>query len=191
MLCIGLRCYMAREGSLEMFNCVPHVWSSSKSVLLHGIQWRPSVVAGFTLMELLVTLTILSILATAAVPYVEVTVTRTKELELREALRDVRNAIDSFHEDWENGKIARTNHNASEDGYPRTLQVLVEGIERSDAKGGKRRYLRRIPRDPFDAAEQKSDDTWAIRSYQDDVDATIWGGKDVYDIRSKSDRVAL
>lgn len=137
------------------------------------------------------TLTILSILATAAVPYVEVTVTRTKELELREALRDVRNAIDSFHEDWENGKIARTNHSASEDGYPRTLQVLVEGIERSDAKGGKRRYLRRIPRDPFDAAEQKSDDTWAIRSYQDDVDATIWGGKDVYDIRSKSDRVAL
>jgi general secretion pathway protein G len=142
-------------------------------------------------MELLVTLTILSILAAAAVPYVEVIVTRTKELELHGTLREVRTAIDSFHEDWVNGKIAKTNHNASEDGYPQTLQVLVEGIESADAKGGKRRYLRRIPRDPFDATEQKQEDTWAVRGYQDDVDATIWGGKDVYDIRSKSDRLAL
>ncbi len=142
-------------------------------------------------MELLVTLTILSILAAAAVPYVEVTVTRAKELELRGTLREVRTAIDRFHEDWTNGKIAKTNHNASDDGYPRTLQVLVEGIESSDAKGGKRRYLRRIPRDPFGAPEKRPEETWAIRGYQDNVDATIWGGKDVYDIRSESDGLAL
>jgi general secretion pathway protein G len=147
--------------------------------------------SGFTLMELLVTLTILSILASAALPYVEVVVTRTKELELHSTLREIRIAIDNFHEDWQNGKISKTNRNASEDGYPITLQILVEGIESSDVKGGKRRYLRRIPNDPFFAADKRPEDNWILRGYQDDIDATIWSGKDVYDIHSGSDKLAL
>lgn len=152
---------------------------------------RPAAMAGFTLIELLVTLTILSILAAAALPFVETIVTRSKELELHRELREVRTAIDNFHEDWLSGKISKTNESASEDGYPITLQVLTNGIERNDAKGGKRRYLRRIPRDPFAATDKPPEETWAIRGYQDEADATIWSGKDVYDIRSESEKVAL
>jgi general secretion pathway protein G len=153
---------------------------------------HPFSIKGFTLIELLVTLTILSILATVALPFVEVTVVRTKELELHSSLREVRIAIDNFHEDWVNGKISKTNTNVSEDGYPVTLQILVDGVERSIAKGGKSRYLRRIPRDPFtekDNIEPK--ESWAVRGYQDEITSTVWGGHDVYDIHSMSDKVAL
>lgn len=152
---------------------------------------RTLAIRGFSLVELLVTLAILSILATAALPYVEVTVIRSKELDLRGSLREVRNAIDSFHEDWLTGKISKTNSNVSEDGYPRTLQILVEGIEGSDAKGRKRRYLRRIPRDPFADQDKLPLDDWKVRGYQDDIESTIWGRGDVYDIQSLSDRKAL
>ena len=175
-----------------MFKCVPHVLSSSRIPTLGRMMpSRPAAMAGFTLIELLVTLTILSILAAAALPFVETIVTRDKELELHSVLREVRTAIDGFHEDWMNGKISKTNSSASEDGYPRKLQMLVDGVESSDAKGGKRRYLRRIPRDPFVVPDKPPEENWTLRGYQDDVDATIWGEKDVYDIHSASERVAL
>jgi general secretion pathway protein G len=149
-------------------------------------------VRGFTLIELLVALTILSILAAVSLPFVEVTVIRTKELELHSALREVRTAIDNFHDDWVNGKISKTNKNVSEDGYPKTLQILVDGVERSIAKGGKNRYLRRIPPDPFSEKENKDPkDDWVIRGYQDELSSTVWGGHDVYDIHSMSDKVAI
>src|SRR5215813_2131074 len=89
--------------------------------------WSSSL--GLTLIELLVTLVILSILAAAALPDAEVTVRREKEIELRRALRDVRTAIDAFYDDWKGGKISRTSTAASEDGYPRTLQILVDGAD--------------------------------------------------------------
>lgn len=147
---------------------------------------------GFSLIELLVTLTILSILAAVALPFAETTVVRTKELELRSTLREMRTAIDNFHEDWVTGRISKTNTNVSEDGYPRSLQVLVDGVESSDAKGGKRRYLRRILRDPFfDEAGKTAAESWIIRGYQDELDSTVWGGDDVYDVRSKSEATAL
>jgi general secretion pathway protein G len=143
-----------------------------------------------TLLELLITMAILSILAAAALPYAEMTIVRGKELELRRSLREIRTAIDGFHEDWVSGKISHLSSATSDDGYPKTLKVLVDGIEVSQAKGGKVKYLRRIPEDPFapgsDAANQ-----WVLRTYQDERDALTWEGKDVYDVRSNSGRTAI
>jgi general secretion pathway protein G len=146
---------------------------------------------GLTLVELLVTLVILSVLASAALPYAEVAVRRDKELELRRALRDLRGAIDVFHDDWTGGKISRTGTAGSEDGYPKTLQVLVDGADTGDAKGSRRRYLRRVPRDPFADPAKPPPEQWVVRGYQDAADSLVWGGRDVYDVRSASDAVAL
>lgn len=167
------------------------MWSSSSQRISRPAPFCGGGVIGYTLIELLVTLAILSILAVAAVPYAELTVQRTKELELRRVLRDVRQAIDQFHSDWSTGKISKTNADASEDGYPRTLTALVDGVESAQAKGGKRRYLRRIPRDPFVRDDTPAADHWSLRGYQDEPDTSSWNGKDVYDIRSLSDGMAL
>lgn len=147
-------------------------------------------IAGLTLIEMLVTLTIVSILAAMALPYAENAVRRGKEMELRQALRDIRGAIDRFHTDWEIGKIGKTVAGVSDDGYPKTLQVLVDGVEASGAKGGKAKYLRRIPRDPFADATRPVTEHWVLRGYQDDATALSWNGRDVYDIRTASQRAA-
>ena len=136
-------------------------WSNSKG--------RPH---GLTLVELLVTLAILSVLAAAALPYAELTVRRDKELELRRALREVRGAVDAFHDDWAAGRISHGDDLASPDGYPRKLQVLVDGADTGRAGGGKRRYLRRVPSDPFaEKATAERAAQWVIRGYQDAPDA--------------------
>lgn len=147
--------------------------------------------SGLTLIELLVALVVLSILASAALPYAELTVRRDKELELHRALREIRGAIDGFHDDWKFGRIAKTGDAASDDGYPKTLETLVTGAENSQAKGGVRRYLRRVPRDPFGDAGKPPEQQWVLRGYQDDVDTEIWDGKDVYDVHSASQETAI
>ena len=147
---------------------------------------------GLTLIELLVTLAILSILAAAALPYAELTVRRDKELELRRSLREVRSGIDTFHDDWIAGRISHGDNVASADGYPRKLQVLVDGADTGHAAGGKRRYLRRIPRDPFaETATTPVAGQWMIRGYQDEPEALTWNGRDVYDIHSASPAQAI
>lgn len=146
---------------------------------------------GLTLVELLVSLVILSILAASALPYAELTIRRDHELDLRRALREIRTAIDYFHQDWEKGKISKFGGDASEDGYPKTLQVLVDGVEYKTAKGGKRRYLRRIPRGPFSDKNLQPEESWLLRSYQDESDVMTWGGQDVYDVYSASERKAI
>ncbi len=164
-----------------MRRCEPHALLSNSS--------RPA--SGLTLIELLVTLVILSILAAAALPYAELTVRRDKEIELRRALREMRTGIDGFHEDWAAGRISKLNDTVSEDGYPKALQVLVDGAETSGAKGGKRRYLRRIPRDPFSDAAKPPEEQWMLRGYQDEPDTIIWGGKDIYDVHSAAENIAI
>jgi general secretion pathway protein G len=153
---------------------------------------KPNESAGVTLLELLVTLVILSILASVALPYAELTIRRNKELELRQALRDIRTAIDEFHHDWKDGKISRSNTYASEDGYPVTLDVLVNGVDNGKADGKKRYYLRNIPRDPFTSdADVTGTETWSLRGYQDPPDRLNWNGKDVYDVHSSSHTTAI
>lgn len=146
---------------------------------------------GLTLIELLVTLVILSILAAAALPHAEIMVRREKEIELRRALREVRSTIDVFHEDWKAGKISKTSDATSDDGYPKTLESLVAGVDSSDAKGSKRRYLRRVPRDPFGDTGRPPVEQWVLRGYNDEPDSITWNGSDVYDIRSASEGTAL
>lgn len=147
--------------------------------------------SGLTLMELVIALAIMAILASAVLPMAEVTVQRTKELELKRALRTIRSAVDAYKADFddaeENKKIITS---IDETGYPETLQVLVEGKDWGGAgKFGdmKKKYLRRIPRDPFDEYELG----WGFRSSSDDYDSTSWGGEDVYDVYSQSDKSGL
>lgn len=160
----------------------------------HRVSWssEPGSQRGLTLIELLVTLVILSILAAAALPYAELTVRRDKELALSRSLREVRHAIDAFHDDWVAGRMTRAGDAASADGYPKKLQVLVDGVDTGRAAGGKRRYLRRIPRNPFaTSATTPPDQQWALRGYQDEADALSWNGKDVYDIHPVTDDQAI
>ena len=137
-------------------------------------------------------LAILSILASAALPYAELTMRREQELELRRALRDIRNAIDRFHDDWTQGRIGTTSDAASADGYPVRLEVLVDGVPAADSAQARRFYLRSIPRDPLARdGRQSAAQTWRLRSYQDGPDSKYWGGQDVYDVRSFSDKSAI
>lgn len=166
---------------------LPVLWSSKRKPAP-----RFESAPGLTLIELLVTLAILSILAAAALPYAELTVRRDRELELRRALREVRSAIDSFHDDWAAGRITHSGDSASADGYPRRLRVLVDGVDTGRAGGGKRRYLRRIPQNPFAVSGEASPDgQWVLRGYQDEADALTWNGTDVYDIHSASEAKAI
>jgi general secretion pathway protein G len=148
--------------------------------------------SGLTLVELLVVLVVLSILAAAALPFAEVTIQRNKEYELKRALREIRTAIDEFHTDWVNGKISHTGDEASANGYPVSLDVLVQGVELAGGSSGRRYYLRRIPPDPFADQEIPPSKQWVQRGYTDASDSVIsWGGEDVYDVYSASEQEAL
>ncbi len=139
--------------------------------------------AGFTLIEMMATLAIISILATGIIPLSQVVYKRTKELELKNNLRVIRTALDA-HKKLVDQKIIIVSAGAS--GYPETLEILVAGVDLKTATGEKKKFLRRIPVDPI-----TEDGEWGLRSYADDPDSTIWGGQDVYDIYCLSDKQAL
>ncbi len=145
--------------------------------------------AGFSLIELMVALAILSVLGMLVVPVAQIGIQRAKEHELRLALREIRNAIDAYKLAAEEGRVPR---DASASGYPASLQVLVEGAE--DKKHPRRervKFMRRIPRDPF-APGHIADpaQTWGLRSYASEADDPR-PGADVYDVRSLSPQVGL
>ena len=137
---------------------------------------------GYTFVELLIVVTLLSILAAAAMPLVRVTVRRQKEAELRYTLREVRTAIDRYKDAVDRGLIAGTNVRLGSEGYPPDLKTLVEGVTvANDASGRKLKFLRRVPLDPI----MNSTD-WGMRSYQDSAETSSWGGQNVFDIYSKA-----
>ncbi len=151
--------------------------------------WLSSNTKGLTLIELLVSVAIISILASVAIPYAEITVRRDKEIELHRALRVMRSAIDAFHRDWLDGKIAAEAAIASDNGYPRKFATLTDGINLTD--GQFKRYLRRIPRNPLSIATLPPGEQWQLRGYAEALDAQFWNEKDIYDVKVSSDRQAL
>ncbi len=125
---------------------------------------------------------IVGILASAALPLARVTMQRNREIELRRGLREIRIAIDKYHDAVEQNLISANDVDNDAEGYPPTLQVLVEGVTpANDTTGRKLRYLRRIPIDPM----TRSTD-WGLRSTRDQPDTRSWGGRNVYDIYTKS-----
>ena len=139
---------------------------------------------GFTLIELLVTIAILGVLATAAVPLAELAARRTKESELRHALREIRGALDEFKKAGDEGRIARA---ADATGYPVSLDALVNGVPAARDPGKRPIYfLRRLPRDPFyDGPATDPSQTWGLRSYAS-APSDPQPGRDVFDVYSTS-----
>lgn len=138
---------------------------------------------GFTLAELVMVAAVLVILAGVTLPVAKFTARRSKEMELRTALRDMRNAVDEYKRYSDMGMIPI---DLGTDGYPAELEVLVEGVELVGQVDKKLKLLRRIPLDPMTGERE-----WGLRSYQDEPDSTSWGGENVYDVYSLSGGVGL
>jgi len=138
---------------------------------------------GFSLIELTITLAILALLASVALPLAEVTVQRNKEQDLRVALRELRGAIDAYKRAGDEGRIERP---ADGSGYPPTLAALAEGVKDKSRKDddSKIYFLRRVPADPL------TGEAWGLRSYASPA-SDPKEGKDVFDIYSKSEQVGL
>lgn len=152
---------------------------------------------GVSLVELVVTLVILSILAGVILPSAQMTARRTKELELKRNLRTIRTAIDEFKKRYDKAvyedRTMQPVQNKS--GYPETLTQLVEGFDFGGVTKTNNKFLRRIPTDPFNPTKPgpdvKEEELWGLRSYADKPDSTIWGGEDVYDVYSLSEETAI
>jgi general secretion pathway protein G len=140
-------------------------------------------VPGFTLVELIAAMTILLILTSVALPLARVQVQRTREVELRRDLRDLRQAIDRYKDFCDRGMIPTK---AESFGYPPDLETLVNGVPLRGSANVNFKFLRRIPVDPMTG---KPD--WGMRSMQDDPDSRSWGGDNVFDVYSKGQGTAL
>lgn len=140
--------------------------------------------SGLTLIEVVVTIAIISILAAMTLPVARTTLQREKETELKRALRTMREAIDQFKKFSDSGLIQARCLQCY--GYPEDLESLVEGVPQVGAIDKKLRFLRRIPVDPM-----TGEATWGMRSLQDDPNSTSWGRQNLFDVYSLSEATAL
>ena len=152
------------------------------------------VTKGFTLIELVVTVAILAILASAAMPMIQMSVQRNKENQLRTNLRQIRSALDAYKQAVDEGRIKKS---IDDTGYPPSLDVLVIGVkDEKSAEESKIKFLRHIPLDPMtrvdDLVENNNQpiSNWGLRSYESDA-INPTQGDDVYDIYSKSEQVGV
>ena len=143
---------------------------------------RNSAESGTTLLELIIACTILIVLSTAALPIAKYSIMHRKEAELRRDLREMRDAIDRY-KDAADRNLIRVE--VGSEGYPPDLDTLVKGVQLGAGADRKIRFLRRIPVDPMTGQAE-----WGLRSVQDDPDSTSWGGKNVFDVYSKSQATA-
>ena len=143
---------------------------------------------GFTFVEMLVVVALVALLASAVMPLAKVAGQRTREVELRRALRDMRTAIDHYKDAVDQGQIPASKVRPGSEGYPPDLETLVVGVEAAGQGTGERKlkFLRRVPIDPMTREAE-----WGLRSYEDKPDSRSWGGQNVYDVYSKSDGTAL
>lgn len=132
---------------------------------------------GMTLVEVIVAFTIMMLLATMAVPLARYKVRRDKERELRWALREIHTAIDKYKDAADANMLGQQKMDT--DGYPESLEVLVEGVKVSGQVEKKVKFLRRIPKDPFTGRAE-----WGMRSTRDDPQSTSWGGQNVFSVYS-------
>ena len=137
----------------------------------------------FSFVELMGSITIVLLLTTIALPLARIQIQRSKEVELRRDLRQMREAIDHYKDFADRGMIPIK---ADTFGYPPDLQTLVEGVPLKGSINAKYKFLRRLPVDPMTGSPD-----WGVRSMQDDPDSRSWGGQNVFDIYSKSDATAL
>ena len=146
---------------------------------------------GLSLIELVVTMVILSILCTLILPSARLASQRTREIELKRNLREIRTALDDYKKYYDKAvdekKIVPS---LNKSGYPETLQQLVDGYDFGGITKYKIKFLRRVPKDPMHPA--KGDEpSWGLRSYVDTPESSSWGGEDVFDVYSLSDGTAI
>ena len=138
---------------------------------------------GYSLVELALVAACILIMTGMIVPIVRFGITRQKETELKEALRTMRSAIDEFKRLSDQGQIPVE---LDTDGYPKTLEKLVEGVDLVGTIKKKKRFLRKIPVDPMTGKAE-----WGLRSMQDEPDSRSWGRQNIYDVYSLSDGTGL
>ena len=142
---------------------------------------------GFTYLELVATSGILMILASAILPMAKLGRKRQKEIELRRELRILRTAIDDYKKAVDNQRIGGTDVKLGSEGYPPTLEILVEGVNAvGSVEEKKLKFLRRVPADPMTGTAE-----WGLRCYQDEPDSDSWCGSNVWDVYSTSPGTAL
>lgn len=137
---------------------------------------------GMTLLELIIACSILLVLSSAALPIARYTIVHKREAELHYDLRQMRDAIDRY-KDLADRNLIRIE--VGSEGYPPDLETLVKGVQLGAGNDRKIRFLRRIPKDPMTGQPE-----WGLRAIQDDPDSTSWGGKNVFDVYSKSQGIA-
>lgn len=148
---------------------------------------RLNLIFAYTIIELLVVMTVLGILATAALPLVELSAKRNKERELKASLWEIRHAIDAYKTAYDTGRLLKQ---AGASGYPPSLQILTQGVPDLQSNGQRLVWLRRLPKDPFAPNHVSAEQSWGLRSYISTA-ADPKPGADVFDVYSQSGQIGM